>query len=188
VRRPILLTTAVFLLLLVGASPVMAHSDTGLLVLEATGSAGPPGVQVRARLVYANDRDPVSSATVTVEATGPNGTAVPPRPLESEGNGVYTAVLALPVAGSWTLRATSLAPEASAEVRFEAAAAPATTTTTNSTTTTAPPRATGPVRASASVDDDGRGGWFLAAGAITLIGVLIAASAWWWTHRRAAAR
>jgi hypothetical protein len=137
--------------------------------------------------VYANDRDPVSSATVTVEATGPNGATVPPRPLEGQGNGVYTAVLALPVAGSWTLRATSVAPEASAEVRFEAGAAPATTTTTG-TTTTGPPRATGPVRATAAVDHDGRGGWYLALGAIALVGVLVAASAWWWTRRRAGVR
>jgi hypothetical protein len=167
---------------------VTAHSAEGLLALEATASPEPLSVQVRARLVYANDRDPVSSATVTVEATGPNGATLPPRPLESRGDGVYTAVVVLPAAGAWTLRATSSAPDASAEVRFEADASRPTTTNATTTTTSEPaPREAEPLPTSASVDDDGGGGWFLAVGAIALI-VALAASAWWWTRRRGAAR
>ena len=135
-RRRFLLAIALVPLVLVDASPVMAHSDKGRLALQATRAGQPLGVQVRARLVFANDGDPVSTATVTVEATGPNGQTVAPRALASEGDGVYTTVLGLPVAGTWTLRANVLEPEADAEIPFEAVAAPPTTVAATTTTTT----------------------------------------------------
>lgn len=176
-------------LVLVGASPVWAHSDTGLLTLETSPAPQPLGVQVRARLVYVNDRDPVSTATVTLEGTGPNGATVPATTLVSRGDGVYTAVVVVPTAGAWTFRARSAAPDATAEAQLAVDRMQFATTTTVGVTTTAP--AAAPTTTPARVDGSGDGGsdnggaWLLAAAAVVLVAVVVAASAWWRTRRRA---
>jgi hypothetical protein len=190
VRRPILCATAVLFLLVVGAPPVSAHSDTGLLSLETAPAHPPLSVQVRARLVYVNDRDPVSSATVTVEGTGPNGATVPPTALVSRGDGVYTATVTVPVAGAWTFRARSTAPTAAAETQVAVDRPPPTSATAAATTTTtspAAPSSTTPARADTPPDDGGDGGglWLAATVAIVLIAVAVGAAAWWRARRSA---
>jgi len=176
----------VLLLVLVGGSPGLAHSDTGLLSLETSPAPQPLGVQVRARLVYVNDRDPASSATVTVEGTGPNGATVPPTTLVSQGDGVYTRVVVVPTAGPWTFRARSATPAATAETQFaiDRMQFPTTTTVAVTTTTAPAPPTTAPERADASDGgSDSGGAWLLAAAVIVLVAGVVAASAWWRTRR-----
>jgi hypothetical protein len=191
VRRPILVATALLFLFLFAASPAAAHSDTGLLSLETSAAAQQPlEIRVRARLVYVNDRDPVSGATVTVEGTNATGATLPPTPLASQGDGVYTAVVTVPGPGAWTFRATSSEPDASAETTLAVARAPIVTTTTAPATTTAraaPPTGT-PDRADASTDgeSDSGGLWLLAAGAVVLVAVVVGAVAWLRARRPAA--
>jgi hypothetical protein len=139
-------------------------------------------VEVHARLVYANDGDPVPSASVTVDALGPDGTTVPAVPMVSQGNGAYTAELNLPGAGRWTVRAASTSPDAAAEVGFEAVQAATTTTTTT------PARQTiqdDPLR-----DESDRDGsrWVTPAviGLLALLGIALVA--WLWRRRSAPAR
>jgi hypothetical protein len=105
-------------------SEVAAHSEQGLLTLDATASRQPLAAEVRARLVYVSDGHPASNASVTVEALGPNGLTVPARAMTSEGDGVYTSSVVLPTSGPWTFRAVASDPSATAETGFDAAPPP----------------------------------------------------------------
>ncbi len=139
-----------------------AHSSDGELTLEASRQGA--GVEVRARLVYANDLEPVSAATVTLEGAGPAGSLVPPQTMERQGNGIYRAVVTPPTAGSWTFRVSSATPTATAALTFEVAA-----TTTTTTASSVPPER----RESRKSDDRGPSTTLMAAA----VGGLIVAGA-----------
>jgi hypothetical protein len=171
---------AVLVIVAVDASGASAHGDQGLLALEANAGRQSLTVEVRARLVYANDGDPVSTARVTVDALGPDGATVPAAAMASGGDGTYAAELRLPGAGAWTVRATATNPTANAEIRFDAV--PATTTTTT------PARQTTQDDPPASPDDgNGSGSAVLAAviGLMVLLGVAVVV--WQWRRRSATA-
>jgi hypothetical protein len=123
----VVLAGAVVGALVVGFAHAAAHSEFGLMTLDAVGGAEPQSAALRARVVYANDREPVSTATVTVEGTGPGGAVLAPVPMAGGADGVYTVTVRLPASGDWTFRAAATAPEATAEAGFTATAPPSTT-------------------------------------------------------------
>ena len=118
-RRATVAVVVAFVVAALAGSVAGAHSEQGLMKVRADPGDGDGTVVVRAELVYGNDLDAASSATVTVEAFGPNGAAIPATPLDAEGDGVYRTTLSLPVAGLWTVRATATGPAAVAEATFD---------------------------------------------------------------------
>jgi hypothetical protein len=132
--------------LTVAAGPTaVAHGPTGIFQLQAPADAGPLRVTFRARLIYANDTEPVTSgATVTIEGTGPGGARLAPVRMTSTGaDGYYQATVTFAVAGSWALTYRSVNPEASASQQHSVPGpAPTSSPTTMPTPTT--PRTTVP--------------------------------------------
>ena len=156
------------------AAPALAHSDDGVFTgLDAVPGAQPLEVSVRARLVYANDRDPAPGATVSVDAVAADGAATPPSPLRDNGDGTYEGALTLPTAGNYTLRFTAATPLAAADAPYAATATTTTTTTTTAVPSTQPPDVDG--------DDSGGGAAPIAAGfgGVAVIGVGVAAFLLW---------
>ncbi|MFO7591031.1 MAG: hypothetical protein R6X23_09040, partial [Acidimicrobiia bacterium] len=111
----LVLVAGVVLAIVAPAGVATAHGDEGKMQLEATAS-GPLQAFVRATVIYENDSEVALGATVTVEASGPDGQSLPPTPLVEAGDGRYEATLTFPVAGAWTLRATAADPAATGEV------------------------------------------------------------------------
>jgi hypothetical protein len=165
-----------------GTSVAAAHSDQGLMEVTATPGAQPLSAEVRAKLVYANDRDPVSSASVTVEAIGPAGEVLS-VPLASQGEGVYTGVVQLPAPGSWQFRATAGTPSAVAETVFEASTSP---TTTSPAAVDAVDRESVPVVDRSGGSDGGGSGWFVPAMFGLIIVIVVVGFAVAWSRRRRA--
>lgn len=126
-RRVVLAVAVVGALVLGVAHVAVAHSEFGLMTLDAVRGAAPQSAELRARVVYANDREPVSTATVTVDGSGPGGAVLAPVPMTGGADGVYTVSVQLPAPGDWVFRATATAPEATAEATFTATAPPSTT-------------------------------------------------------------
>jgi len=195
--------------LVASASAANAHGDDGSLEIVGADPREPMAVDYRVRLVYLDDGHPAADATVTVVAEGPDGATVAPVPLDAAGEeGVYAGVVHFPAPGAWTVRLTSLSPEASLE-RSETLA-PATTATppttgppttgppTTGPPTTAPP-STAPFTAAPSTtpttaidgtaagdQDDGGGGMNAAAlaGAGVAVVALGGIGVAWMRHRR----
>jgi hypothetical protein len=112
-------------------STALAHSDDGVFAgLDATPGTVSLEVQVRARLVYANDGDPAPGATVTVDALSADGVVAPAAALHDNGDGTYEGPLLLPTPGAWTIRFTATTPAAAGEMAYVAEPAPTTTSTT----------------------------------------------------------
>jgi len=112
--RALLGVVAAGLLVVAIAGPAGAHSATGFMGIEVTPGPAPLTAKVRVLLEYASDRHAVPGATVTATATGPDGAAVGPVPLDDRGEGAYDAVLTLPAAGAWTVTVTAVDPVATA--------------------------------------------------------------------------
>ena len=129
-------------------------------------STSPTSIRVEAGLVYANDDELATGATVTATATGPGGATAGPVPLSrlDEDSSVYGGDLTVPQPGSWQVQVTSTEPtaEASATVAVAQATtttAPATTTTAaEAPTTTAATEAPETSTAAATQDEDDDGG------------------------------
>jgi hypothetical protein len=154
-------------------SAAVAHSELGLMTLDAAAGREALSADLRARVVYANDREPASSATVLVSGVGPAGAVLPASPMTGGADGVYTAAVLLPGPGTWSFRATATTPEAAAETTFTAAAPPAPT----SVPTGGSERATGRSTATNDADANGGSGWAVPAIAIAVVLVVIAAVA-----------
>jgi hypothetical protein len=166
---------------LAAAGAATAHGDEGKMQLEATAS-GPLQAFVRATVIYENDSEVALGATVTVEASGPDGQSLPPTPLVEAGDGRYEATLTFPVAGAWTLRATAADPAATGEVAFTA-----TETAVPVTTTTVPEVDVGePRRATAPADDDEGSSLVVPIIVVVAIGLGAAIGAWVFQRRRRA--
>jgi hypothetical protein len=159
-----------------GALPAAAHGDDGVFAgTEATPGSG-LSVNVRARLVYANDNEPAPGAFVVVDAVDAAGMSTAPELLTDNRDGTYQGVLALPAPGAWTVRFQSMTPNATAEVAFTA---PAPVGPTSAPTTTA----TGSTRnGSGNGDEDGGGSTVLVivAGVTLAVGAVLV----WYSRRR----
>jgi hypothetical protein len=129
VRRALFVLLGAVLVPLAFTTPASAHSDTGILAVEALPpAADTSAVTVRARLVYDNDMHGVPGVAVTATGIGPDGAALAPTVLGDVGEGEYESVIAFPAPGAWTLTFSSLAPAATAELAVDVAeTGPATT-------------------------------------------------------------
>ena len=150
-RRPLaavgLALAAVAFLVLVPTLPASAHGGPGKIeVLSTTPRPDGASVDVKVRLTFAEDGDAVDAATVTVtgELVGAGGTSPAFTPVTlaaGEEAGTFAGTVALPSAGNWSLRITSVEPPASVTVPVATAAtsggavtsAPTTVATTAST-------------------------------------------------------
>jgi hypothetical protein len=141
--RSVAIMTAITALTIVGIGgfgDAGAHSDTGMLSVEASPGPDDRTVKVSAVLKYVNDGDPVTGADVTVFAANSNDEATAPSTLTDVGLGGYQGTLKLPSAGSWTLN-----------VRAEN---PAATSTTTVTVVDEGDAAPDPMSTGAASDDD----------------------------------
>jgi hypothetical protein len=164
----------------VATVPVGAHGDTGQMTVEVEPGGDAGRVQVRARIVYADDFEPAPGATVSADAVAPDGSVGVAAPLVYDADGVYAGELALPPGGPWTVRVTATDPAATGEAAYTART---TTPTTASATTRGPSddtRLTGERAESGSNSDDTPIGVLLAVAAafVVLSGV------WFVLHRR----
>ena len=128
--RWFVVVTAACAFVVAGSTNGGAHSNQGLIEAEAQAGEEPRSVEVRARLVYANDREPVSNASVMLHGVSPSGAALPMQLLASEGDGVYAGAVVLPEPGQWKLQVMSEVPTALVDLEFDAAETATTTPTT----------------------------------------------------------
>lgn len=176
------------------AGAARAHGDEGELTVITAEQAGPLEVRVEVGLLYANDQDLVTDATVTVSATGPDGATVAPTPLENEEGAKYGGTLAVPAPGSWTLSFASEEPTAEATTTVEVVAeapttAPESTTSSEpATTTTEATETTETTTTTTSPPDseDESGGSNPALPVVVAVVVVSVAGALIWRARRGA--
>jgi hypothetical protein len=173
VRRALFVLLGAVLVPLAFTTPASAHSDTGILAVEALppAAADASTVTVRARLVYDNDMHGVPGVAVTATGIGPDGATLAPTVLGDVGEGEYETAITFPVPGAWALTISSLAPAATAELAVDVAeTGPATTVPT-----TSPPTTTEPSDGSAGADDaegdDPPAFLFIALGVIVVAGI-----------------
>ena len=88
----------------VDAAP--AHGDEGTMTITKAEATSPTSIRVEAGLVYANDDELATGATVTATATGPGGATAGPVPLSrlDEDSSVYGGDLTVPQPGSWQVQ------------------------------------------------------------------------------------
>ncbi len=113
--------------------PAAAHSDDGEMTVTRSEVVDATTVALEVGLLYADDDDLATEATVTATATSPSGgAAAGPVALPNVGGARYGATFVVPEPGVWaiTITATDPAAEATVEVDTSAAvAAPASSTT-----------------------------------------------------------
>lgn len=121
-----------------------AHGGPGVIELITPAGGSPVErssngtVRVEIELTYEGDGDPVNTAAVTATASSPGQPPVPGVAMTAAGSGGrYSADLAIPTAGTWTIEFASGEP-AEAVLRVEQVVTVATTTTTAAPTTTSP--------------------------------------------------
>lgn len=173
--RSVAAAALIAIVVALSAGPATAHSGQGLLELEARAGATPLSVKFTASLVFANDLEPVSTASVVVRAFGPAGETVGPIEMASTGEGKYTTDITLPSGGPWKLQATATDPDALSEIAYNTVD-PAPTTTQPATSNPSPgtPTATGAAGSPSSTDGSGPNWLFaiLIALVLVLIGVV----------------
>src|SRR3954463_5380606 len=98
---------------MLGIESAGAHSDQGVLAVEAATAPEGHKVAVTAILKYVNDGDAVTGADVSVFATNAADEATAPVTLTDVGLGGYQGSLKLPAAGTWTLHVRAEDPAAS---------------------------------------------------------------------------
>ena len=144
----VLIVTTVLAVLLSTAGPAHAHGGPGKIEVQSvTPQSDGSAVDVTVRLTFEGDGDPVDAATVTVtgelaDAGGTSPAFTPVTLTVGSEAGIFTGRVALPSAGNWTLRITSVEPPASVTAPVAVAApaggtatsAPSTTTAASSTT------------------------------------------------------
>ena len=116
--RLVALAGTVVALLGVATVPAGAHGDTGQMTVEVEPGSDADRVQVRARIVYANDFEPAPGAAVSADAVAPDGSVGVTAPLAYDADGVYAGELALPPGGPWTVRVTATNPVATGEAAY----------------------------------------------------------------------
>ena len=121
----LLLTMAAIVL---GASPASAHGDEGVLEVVSATPSGTSSV-ITVKLTYENDGEPVADATVTVAGDNGAGSDLAPVTMQpGSTGGEFTATVDFPAPGTWTLRVTSVKPEAAVTLTQAIASDPQVTT------------------------------------------------------------
>ena len=176
------LSIAVLAAFLATSAVAFAHSETGVLGIEATPGSSPRTVNVRVLLEFSGDRHVVPGATVVAAATGPDGIAVPDTPMTDRGEGRYDVTLTVPAPGTWTVTATAIDPSASATASVQVTDELPPTSTQPSPPADDRPASTDDrtARADSSRRSDGSGGdgWIgvAAIGALVVVAVGVAAA------------
>jgi hypothetical protein len=147
-----------------------AHSDQGLLAVEATAHEG-RRITVTARLRYANDGDPVSSAEVSAFAANAADEATAPVPLASEGEGRYRGAVEVASEGEWTIVVQSQSPEATARASVVVNPAPPATAATTARTPISDENSSASDRDDSSDEGSDDAIWAVLAIVIVLAGV-----------------
>ena len=174
-------------LAVVAASPASAHGDEGVLQVVSATPSGTSSV-VTVKLTYENDGEPVADATVTVAGDNGAGSELTPVTMQPGAtDGDFTATVDFPAPGTWTLRVTSVKPEAALtltqaiasdpQVTTEAAggsgpAAEGSTTITTDTVDGGVPEITAEA-ASAQDEDSGSPVWWIVGGIAAVAAVAI---------------
>jgi hypothetical protein len=174
------------------ADATPAHGEEGSMTITKAEPTSPTSIRVEAGLVYANDDDIATGATVTASATGPGGATVAPVPLSrlDEDSSVYGGDLTVPQPGSWQVQVTSTGPAAEASATVEVAQATATTapasTSTAAPSTTAATESpeTSTAAATQSGDDDGDSNTGLIALVVAAIVVIGGGVSWYLVSKR----
>jgi hypothetical protein len=139
---------------LAGATVAFAHGDEGVMEVISAEAPSPSEVAVEVGVVYANDDDLAEEATVTVVATGPDGSSVGPVDVPRREDAVYAATFAVPSPGSWSLEFTSTGPAATATTQVTVPDAPATTSPPTTDPPTSDASSSEPPETTAASDDE----------------------------------
>ena len=174
----------------VAAAPgiAAAHGDEGDMTVVTAKQGGERTIDLEVGILFSNDDELATDATVTVTGTGPDGAVLAATPLPRTEGAKYGASVDVPVEGTWNLTITSTRPDATAQATVEVTAAPAQTTvtsTTEATTTTAASASTtaAPAPTTDATDDEASSsGLLIVGGVVALAGV--AAIAWVIASRR----
>lgn len=180
----LLATAAAALLLVGGAGPVAAHTETGTFSATRAEPGEDGTYTVDLLLTYDNDGHGAEDATLTVTVQGPTGAPVPVPMSPGDRAGAYTGDVAVDDAGDYTVNASSADPEA--QTSFAFTVAEATTTTEADAPTTTEGGADAPTTtAAADEDGDGNLASIVANGLLLAIGAAGAFFAIrWWRKRR----
>lgn len=101
------------------ALPAEAHDDLGLISIVAEEQSGSLAVDYEVLLVYSEDKEPVTDASITVVAERPGGTTLGPVSMQATPDpGRYRATISFPEPGAWTVRFAALTPRATLEQAF----------------------------------------------------------------------
>lgn len=104
----------------VPASPAGAHGGAGEITVVDVTETAPLQVELTAEIRYVLDGHPATPASFVVSGVGPDDAVLEPVALErTDDEGVYRAVLELPVAGSWSLTFQSSLPPAELDHELE---------------------------------------------------------------------
>jgi hypothetical protein len=184
-------TVALAVTAAVDAAP--AHGDEGTMTITKAEATSPTSIRVEAGLVYANDEELATGATVTATATGPGGATAGPAPLSrlDEDSSVYGGDLTVPQPGSWQVQVTSTEPAAEASSTVEVAQATTTTAPSATSTTAAAPSTTAaelaPETSNAAAtkdDDDGDSNTGLIALVVAAVVVVGGGVSWYLVSKR----
>ena len=153
-----MLVAASTLLLLLGASPAGAHTDTGTFSATRAEPNGTGSFTIDLLLTYDNDGHGAEDASLTVTVQGPTGGPVPVTMAPGDRAGAYTGDVAVETTGEYTVTAASTEPEAATTFTFAVAAPAPTTTAAEAPTTTAADSDTTTTAAEGEGDDEGGDG------------------------------
>lgn len=137
-ERVLLAICAVALATVVASGAAFAHGAEGNMTVISAEPASATEIKIEIGLVYTNDDELATEATVVATLTGPDGTAVGPVDLRLRTGAIYETTVAVPATGTWTVDIESAEPTSSAtavvEVTGQAPATSATSTSLPSTT------------------------------------------------------
>jgi hypothetical protein len=148
-RGASVLIASVVLVSTLTGRPAFAHGDEGEMEVISAEAAGPLQIAVEVGVVYANDDDLAEEASITLTATGEDGTSVGPIEVPRRDDAVYAATFDVPVAGTWSLAITSTEPAAEAEAEV---AVTEEAPSTSEVTTTEAPATSGPTESTDGTD------------------------------------
>ncbi len=184
-----LLAAVSAVLLITGAGPAGAHTDTGTFSATRAEPVANGTTTIDLLLTYDNDGHGAEDAALTVTVQGPSGAPVPVAMAAGDRAGAYTGDVPTEAAGDYTVTASSTEPEAETTFTFTVAAPATTTTAAETTATTAADTDTTTTTAAGDDNEDEGGDGNLASivanGALLAIGAAVAFFAIrWWRKRR----
>ncbi len=184
-----LLAAVSAVLLITGAGPAGAHTDTGTFSATRAEPVANGTTTIDLLLTYDNDGHGAEDAALTVTVQGPSGAPVPVAMAAGDRAGAYTGDVPTEAAGDYTVTASSTEPEAETTFTFTVAAPATTTTAAETTATTAADTDTTTTTAAGDDNEDEGGDGNLAS--IAANGLLLAVGAAgaffairWWRKRR----